>query len=205
MEKPWKEKSWNEKKKAFKIGTFIFLFFVVFTFFQTPEYEKEDLIYKTIVLNENPEFKKNCGGEGGCHYWLELNPETTDLKVFAIDYKYLKHQQFKRNIKIGDKLKIGVIDEIILTLNKDGKEYLQFEKAQFHKQRNRLFSRYLFSTGFVLCIIPLFFNKQPKIKSDGIENEIEFGWILGIGLVVCFLILISTIGLNFISGGEFAE
>ena len=98
-----------------------------------------------------------------------------------------------------------MIDEIILTLNKAVKEYLQFEKAQFHKQRRRLFSRYLFSTGFVLCIIPLFFNKQPKIKSDGIENEIEFGWILGIGLVVCFLILISTIGLNFISGGEFAE
>lgn len=199
------EKPWNEKKKAFKVGAFVFLIFVVFTFFQTPEYEKKDLTYKTIVLDQNPKFKKNCPGKGGCRYSLEINPETTDLKVFAIDYKYLKHKQFKKNIKIGDTLKIGVIDEIILTLNKDGKEYLQFEKAQFHKQRNRLFSRYLFSTGFVLCIIPLFFNKQPKIKSDGIESEIKFGWILVVGLIVCFLILISTIGLNIISGAEFAE
>jgi hypothetical protein len=205
MEKPWKEKSWIEKKKTFRIGTFVFLFFVVFTFFQTPEYEKENLTYKIIKLNEEPEFIKNCTGKGGCHYSLELNPKTTNLKVFAIDYKYLKHRQFKRNIRIGDAIKIGMIDNIVLTLSKDGIEYLQFEKAQFHKQRNRLFSRYLFSTGFVLCILPLLFNKQPKIKSDGIESEIEFGWILGIGLIICFLILISTIGLNFISGGEFAE
>lgn len=205
MEKPWKEKSWNEKKKTFRIGTFVFLFFIAFTFFQTPEYEKNDLTYKTIKLNENPEFVKNCGGKSGCNYSLELNPKTTNLKVFAIDYKYLKHRQFKRNIRIGDIIKIGVIENIVLSLSKDGIEYLQFEKAQFHKQRNRLFSRYLFSTGFVLCLIPLLFNEQPKIKSDGIENDIEFGWILGIGLVICFLILISTIGLNFISGGEFAE
>lgn len=200
MEKPWKE-----KKKAFRIGAFVFLFFVVFTFFQTPTYEKKDLTYRTIVLNENPKFKKNCAGKGGCSYWLELNAETTDLKVFSIDYKYLKHQQFKRNIKIGDKLKIGMIDEIILTLNKDGKEYLQFEKAQFHKQLNRLFSRYLFITGLVLCIIPLLFNKRPKIKLDGFEIEVKFDRILVVGLVMCFLILIVTIGLNFISGKEFAD
>ncbi|WP_179319330.1 hypothetical protein [Winogradskyella helgolandensis] len=199
------EKTWQEKKKTFKIGTFAFLFLIVITFIQTPEYEKENLTYKTIELNEEPEFRKNCNGRGSCSYSLELNPKTTDFNISGIDYKYLKHRQFKRNIKIGDKLTIGVIDDIILTLSKNGTEYLQFNKAQFHKQRNRLFSRYLFSTGFMLCLIPLLFNKQPKIKSDGIESEINFGWILGVGLAICLLILISTIGLNFISGGEFAE
>jgi len=205
MEKTWKEKTWKEKKKTFKIGTFVFLFFMVFTVIQTPEYEKKNLTYKTIELNEKPKFRKNCNGKGSCSYSLELNPKTTNFNISAIDYKYLKHRQFKRNIKIGDKLKIGVIDEIVLTLSKNGTEYLQFDKAQFHKQRNRLFSRYLFSTGFILCLIPLLFNKQPKIKSDGVETEINFGLIIGIGLVLCVLILISTIGLNFISGGEFAE
>ena len=205
MGNPWEQESWKEKKNTFSKVTFVFLFFVIITFIAAPEYEKEELTYMTIVLNEKPEFKKRCTGRGGCKYWLELNAKSTNLKVFAIDYKYLKHQQFKGNIKTGDKLRIGVIDEIILTLSKDGIEYLQFEKAQFHKQRNGLFSRYLFSTGFVLSIIPLFFNEQPRIKLGGIESEIPFGWVLGIGLVVCYLILITTIGSNFISGEEFVD
>lgn len=202
----WKEKSWDEKKKAFRVGTIIFLFFAIFTFFQTPEYNKKELNYKTIVLYENPLFKKNCVGTVGCNYWLELNPKTGNYKVFGIDYKYLMYKEFKRNVGLGDTIKIGVIDKTVLTLEKNGFQYLRFESAQFHKKRNRLFSRYLFITGFFLCAIPLFFKKHPTIKwEENVYYRIKFELILVLGLLIVFLILASQIGINFILGDEFAK
>lgn len=200
------KEGWEKTKHSFKVGSCLFLFFIGFTFIMTPEYDKKELTYSTIKLQEKPKFTKNCRGKGGCSYSLEINPKTTKLKLNGIDYKYLKHRLFNKEVKLGDILKLGTMGNKILTLSKNGFEYLQFENAQYHKKKNRLFSRYLFSTGLVLCIIPLFFEKQPKIKwEEDIYFKVGFGWILALGLIASFIILVSTIGINFISGDEFVK
>ncbi len=202
---PWKEKTWKQKKKLFRAGTFVFLFFVVLTFFSTPQLKQEDLDYKIVELTKSPKFEKQWTKNGGTNYWLVLNTKTATYKITGIDYKYLRHRLFKMNIKRGDTLKVGINEGKVFTLNKDYREYLQFEKAQFHKSQNRIFSRYLFSTGSILCLIPLFFKKQPTISVDGDDTIVDFGVLLGVGLILCFLILLATIGYNFISGSEFVE
>ena len=205
MGTPWKEKSWKEKKKLFGAGLLVFLCFIGFTYIQTPEYEKQDLTYQTLVLRESPKFIKEHAPRGSVSYSLELNPRRTSLVVKAIDYKYLKHRSFKQEVKKGDTLKIGIIDNIILTMSKDGKEYLQFDRAQYHKQQNRIFSRYLFSTGFILCLLPLLFREHPKFKVDGEIYKFDFAWLFGLGMITCLLILCFTIGYNFVSGAEFID
>ena len=202
MKKTWKEKSWKEKKKSFRLGTFIFLFFFAFSFFTAPEYKKEQLTYKTIVLKKKPEFIKNCGGKSGCHYSLKLK---ANLKVVGIDYKYLKHRKFKQSVKVGDTLKVGILGDKVLTLRKHNTEYLQFEKAQFHKQQNDLYIRFLSLTGIVVCLIPLFFNKTPQIDLFGEKQEINFAKLLVFGLLTCFILLLVFVGFTFISGSEFVR
>lgn len=151
-------KDWDKQQRNFKIGSLVFMVFLVLTFLSTPEYQEEDLSYRTITLKAPPEFKENC--RKSCSYWLVLYTAAGTYEVTGIDYKYLLHERFKLAVKKGNQLRIGHIGNNVVSLSKMGFDFLQFEKAQYHKQQNRLFSRCLFSAGLLLCIFPLFFKKK---------------------------------------------
>lgn len=198
-------KDWNKQQRNFKIGSLVFLLFIALTFISTPEYKKEDLSYKTITLSADPEFKVHCR-KGSCSYWLELSSEDGGYEVNGIDYKYLIHERFKLAVKKGNKVRIGYVGSNVISLSKMGFDFLQFEKAQYHKQQNRLFSRCLFSAGFLLCIFPLFFKETPRLKWDeGVYYKIKLSRVFIIGMILSLIIFTIAIGTNFISGDEFAE
>jgi len=123
-------KSWNEIKKQFKIGTGIFSFFVIFSFIMSPEYVQKDLSPMNVILSKKPIFKETHSK--GTNYWAELYFEGKQNKyeINGSDYKYLKYKQFKDSIRVGDRLTVYTKDDNILSLSKNGFEYMDFDKAQ---------------------------------------------------------------------------
>lgn len=199
------DEPWNKIKKDYWTGTFVFTFLFVFSYFTAPSYSLSDLTKKTVKLSSDPVWKEIH--YKGSRYWVDLHfsGDSKEYEIGGIDYKYLKYPAFKDSIKDGDLVKIGVSEDKILTLEKGGIQYLNFDKAQFHKGQNRIWSRSLFMTGLICCIIPLFFRTYPTLKVGGQEMRIRFGLILLVSLTITFFILYNTIGFEFVSSGRFAK
>ena len=196
-------KTWAEIKGSYRYGLFISIFFFIFSFIQTPEYEKSDLVIKSVTLFETPKFKRV--GRKGKSVELKFRGYPTIYKIKGIDYKYLIYKKFKKEIKKGDRIKVGIKDEIALSIVKDGFDFMRFEQAQYHKKKNKLFVRYLSIAIFVLCIFPLLFKKRPTYKFKGKSHKIEFNVIFFIGLILTLIWLFFKIGFNFVSGAEFID
>lgn len=203
----WKQKTWEEKKKGFKIAASIFLVFISVSFFSSPIYEKDDIKKITVTLTKNPRFVKpqnTSKVQGKPFVIFQTTSGTFELR--GIDYKYLKHQQLRKNVKKGDQLTLGVLEEKVLTIHKGSVNYLQFAKAQFHKQKNRLFLRYLFTLLFFIALIPLFLKRQPMLRqNDGQYLKVDFAAILFYTFIAMFILLLMTIGFDAISSSEFIE
>lgn len=205
MKKKWKHKTWKEKKKTFRIGAVVCIIFLGLSFIQTPKYEEEDLTFVTVVLTGKPKFKKRVSTKGSTSYWLVLPTKSINYEVTGIDYKYLKSYRFRSDIRKGDQLKFGVVDDKVFCISKNNVDYMQFAKAQFHKQQNQLFIRWLSSCALFLSVIPLVFKEKPKLKyNDGSYHDISFGTIFILGTIICFIIILIIIGPKFLSGSEFA-
>jgi hypothetical protein len=198
-------KPWNEIKRQFKIGTGVFSFFVLFSFIMTPVYRQDMLSHINVTLSNKPIFKERHFK--GSRYWVELYFEGKQNKfeIDGIDYKYLKYKQFKDSIKEGDQVTIYTNGDNIFSFSKNGFEYMDFDKAQIHKNKNRLFSIVLVATGLVCCAIPLFFKNRPTINYGRQTINVKFGWIFIISITIAFLILLKYIGFDYVSGDEFAK
>jgi hypothetical protein len=196
-------KPWGEIKKQFMSGVVLFSFFIVFTFIMSPEYKQSELSTMTFTVSNKPIFKQKHFK--GSSYWAELYFEgkINKYEIRGIDYKYLKDKQLKDSIKRGDQVTISTKGDKILLFSKNGFEYMDFVKAQFHKSKNRLFARGVFLTGLIFCIIPLFFKDRPTFNFNGQIIEVKFGWIFIISMTIAFIILSKYIGFRYVSGDEF--
>jgi len=203
----WKNKTWKEKQKVSRVVVIICAIFLSINLFNYSQYKKKDVTYKTITLSGKPKFKSGIRGKHHNYYYLELPTKEKKYEVRGTDYKYLTNRlEFRTNVKSGTELLIGVIDDEILTLSKDDIQYLQFEKAQFHKSQNKLFMIFLLLPVLVICTISLFFKERPKIRlNDGSYQNISFGAILFFVSILNFLLLIFIIGIDFISSSKFIE
>ncbi|MDY7396063.1 hypothetical protein UMM65_12490 [Aureibaculum sp. 2210JD6-5] len=196
---------WKKSKDKAKAAAGICLIMFLFTFISAKVYKIEKLKFKTVILSKKPKFSKIC--VNGCSYSVEISfiGESKDYTINGIDYKYLIHRKFKKNVNQGDTVKLGLSDNNIAKISKNNIEYLRFEEAQKHKLKNHLFSRWLFLVGFISFMIPQFFNKRPKYTEDGITKEIHFGGIIFAIILITIIILLITIGITFVSGSEFIE
>jgi hypothetical protein len=203
----WKHKTWEQKKKFFRLAAGFFLIFVVISFFSTPIYEKEDLEKVSVTLTKDPYFAKTARtSRTSAKYSVIFYTTSGTFTLEGIDYKFLKHIPFRKQVKKGDELELGVLDASVLTIRKGKANYLQFDKAQFHKQKNRLFIRYLFIPLFLIALIPLFFKKQPKLRqNDGKIVTVDFGMILFCVFIIIVVLLLVTIGFDAVSDSEFID
>lgn len=197
--------NWHKIKKDYWTGTVVFAFCVVLSFFTAPAYRLSDLTKKTVKIAGYPVWKETHSK--GSNYWVNLYffNDPGEYEISGIDYKYLNYAAFKDSIHYGDIVTVGVKGDQILTFEKNGLPYLNFDKAQFHKRQNRIWASVLFFTGFICCIIPLFFKTYPTIRIRGYEIQIRFGFVLMTSLIIAFCILYSTIGYEFVSGERFAN
>ncbi|ANE52547.1 hypothetical protein [Flavisolibacter tropicus] len=196
---------WQEIKEQFRIGVFVFLFFFALTFFLRPIDDKHELNEKKHTLAYRPAFKASAGK--GKNYWIELyfKEEEAKYKISGIDYKYMDYTKFKSEVDAGDTVTILTKDKEIYALSKNGYEYLNFEVAQIHKHKNKLFFRILWVTGLVVCAIALLFKRQPSICISGKRYKVSFGWLLMICLLIAFLLLVKFVGYKYASGEQFVE
>lgn len=152
-----------------------------------------------MVLAETPLFQhKYLKGDV---YWVELlfDNESLTYQINGIDYKYLDKERFKNDIIPGDTLAVLVSGLNILSLTKGKKEYMDLDKAQFHKAKNKIFSRIVFATGLFFCLLPLFFSKPPKFTVLYIEFELDFGWLFALAIVLALIAANVFVGIEFVS------
>ena len=199
------DEPWNKLKEYYWRGTFFFTFIVILSFFVTSSYKLSDLTKKTVKLSDDPIWKEKH--YKGSSYWVNLyfSDDAKEYEISGIDYKYLNYPAFKDSIKNGNIVTVSVNEDNILTLEKNGIEYLNFDKAQFHKEKNKIWTRGLFITGLICCIIPLFFKTYPILKIGGQAIRIRFGLVLLISLITAYIILYNAVGFEFVSGDRFAK
>lgn len=201
--KSWSELTWSEKKEKFKIFACIFLFFSIFTFFQTPHAKREELKEIEIKLDREPKFQKSSGKS--LNHWLEIYSENTKYKLDGIDYKYLKLQIFNKNIHKDTILKIKVSEDNIYEMIYKNVNLIDYDLTQIHKTKNRTFCQIIFFSGFILNLLPLFFRQNPVYTNFYSEKEnIDFLKIFIITWVIAIIIAIIYLGdFKYISGSEF--
>ncbi|EPE9901210.1 hypothetical protein ACSN7Q_002371 [Flavobacterium psychrophilum] len=201
--KTWSELTWTEKKQKFSIFAGIFLFLSIFTFFQTPHPKREQLREIDIQLNSEPNFKKSTGKNS--NNWLEIYSGNYVYKLDGIDYKYLKLETFIQNIHKDTMIRIKVSDENIYEMIYKNENLIDYDLALIHKTKNRIFCQIIFFSGFILNLIPLFFNQNPLFKNYYSEKEnVDFLKIFIIFWVIAIITAIIYLGdLKYISGSEF--
>ena len=101
-------------------------------------------------------------------------------------------------------VEIGVKNENIYLLKYKNFNFLRFNEAQIHKEKNRKFSRIVFGTGLIVCLISYLFPKEIKYENDGEKTTLDFGPIIIISIIISIIIALLIIGgIDFVSGQEF--
>ncbi|GLU44606.1 hypothetical protein Musp01_22300 [Muricauda sp. NBRC 101325] len=168
----------------------------------TPSPQVSDLTNISLTLTREPSFKKQSLPASS--YWVELYTDKGKYEINGIDYKYIRHKNFKRLVKKGTKINVGSKGEYIYMLEQNNIQFLRFEEARYHKSMNRTFARIVFGTGFVALFISFLFKREIKYNNDGTEKVLDFGPIIIIALTISIIIgLVIIGGSNFISGKEF--
>ena len=198
----WRELAFEEKRKFYLGGTIVFFLLICFTFLMTPSPKVSDLTNISLTLTREPSFKKQSLPSSS--YWVELYTDKGKYVINGIDYKYIRHKNFKRLVKKGTKINAGSKGEYIYTLEQNNIQFLRFEEARYHKSMNRTFSRIVFGTGFIALFISFLFKREIKYNNYGTEKVLDFGPIIIIALTISIIIgLVIIGGSNFISGKEF--
>ncbi len=195
-----RKESWRKVREKYLIGVFCFIALAIFGYFATTRHESKEIIYEDLLLKEDPVFQREWSS-----YWVDLTFEgKKEFRIEGIDYKYLKEKAFKISVVKGNTFTVGRIDKAIVSLQYGAYEYLQFERAQIHKQKNSEFVLKLLLTGAFFCLIPLFFRKRPVVHLKGGKSfTIPFALILILALAVALIYLSHTIGFKYASSDEF--
>lgn len=200
------EESWYKIKAKYWTGAFFFAFLAFFSFFWPLTPNVSDLAIRKVKLSSDPIWKESHR-KGGAKYWINLrfNDEFESYSIDGFDYKYIDYSAFIADIREGDSLTIGTYGTHILSLEKNGIQYLNFDKAQLHKEKNKTWACGLFLTGLTCCVIPLFFKTYPTLRIGRQEIRFHFGVILVVSLIIVFVVLYNKVGFEYISGGQFAK
>lgn len=183
--------TWQQKKKNYVFGLVISILFFLLSIFSTPNVSVEELDKATFKLVFEPSYETVIRHRGGNDYEIHLKFYESDkkFKITGIDYQYVDHSNFKADFKRGDLVTIYFSDDKIYDIVKYGKHYMNLEKSNYHRNKNRVWPRTFSIVGFILCLIPVFFKNEPRIN---------FIVILISGLILTFIVLYYTEGLEFV-------
>ncbi|SDR66065.1 hypothetical protein [Christiangramia echinicola] len=192
--------SWKNEKGTFLSVVGILSILFLLTFYYSKPYKKDDLKNETFILSENPNYQKHRKKRDNTRNYIELSSANAKYIITGIDYQFLSKEYFNNDIKKGDTLEIGRIDNKILKLKKGRFDYIDFNEAQNYKINNKVVVRALCSIGLIFSIIPLFYKNRPTYKDkSGEEKEFKLGclWIFLVFLI--FILVYFTRGLSYMS------
>ena len=169
--------------------------------------KKDDFVEdRNNVIETKPLFKKEKHGKN-TKYLVEIHFKNNKItyEISGIDYNYLKNEEFKKEINIGDTVTISRFGNEIKSISKNGKEYLDYSTAEENRKNTNKFLGLLFIPIFFLCFIPQFFERKPSIRIGNKNYEIQFDVIVIIVFIITFIILKLYIEFEFITNGEFIK
>ena len=204
------EDDWSDKKRQFRtglLGAILMSFlFLIFPGYKGVNLEKKFSQEKKI-LSELPIFKKSQHGKGKTNYYVELHfiEDSNVYRIEDINYNFLKHHEFIENIKSGDTITIKRHQLSIHSFVKNGKDYLNYRKAENNRANVIKALGLLFLPQIIICIFALLQKKHPEFSYNGKRHKINFPLIVIGVFIITFLILIFNIDFHIITNGKFVD
>ncbi len=202
------EEDWKKTKKKFIVGIiFSSIMIIIFLLWPKSKITEKDFIKEQNKIVElKPIFKEESHGKN-TKYLVEIHfkDDGTLYEISGIEFNFLKNEEFENEINIGDTVSITRFENEIMSISKNGKDYLNYRKAENNRLKTNKFLGLLFIPIFIICFIPLFFKRKPSIKILNKEYEIQFDAIIIIVFIITFIILKLNIEFEFITNGEFIK
>jgi hypothetical protein len=204
-------KEWLNIKKQFKIGLIFsiiiaFLALLIFPASQEKNLEKK-FINEIKILSQNPFFAEYYHGKSGTEYLIELKFVNDDrnYEIGGIDYYFLQATDFKNEVKVGDTILISRYENAIHYLSKNGKQYLDFKRAESNRLNSTKFLGLLFIPMIFICLVVLLFKQPPTIKLRHKIYKIQLDIIVILVFIISFIILALNIPFIIIESGKFVN
>jgi hypothetical protein len=204
-------KEWLNIKKQFKIGLIFsiiiaFLALLIFPASQEKNLEKK-FINEIKILSQNPFFAEYSHGKSGTEYLIELKFVNDDrnYEIGGIDYYFLQATDFKNEVKVGDTILISRYENAIHYLSKNGKQYLDFKRAESNRLNSTKFLGLLFIPMIFICLVVLLFKQPPTIKLRHKIYKIQLDIIVILVFIISFIILALNIPFIIIESGKFVN
>ncbi|MCC6411001.1 MAG: hypothetical protein IT270_05055 [Saprospiraceae bacterium] len=183
-EKETTVQTWSEKKRNYKIGAGVFLFFFLFSFIDTPNKAMSELTALDNVVLRSILYRSSSGKVNYQEIRFHFKGKDNVFIVNGTDYQYFDHEDFRKEVSIGDTLSV-MYDKTffkykIYAFFKNGRDYCDLQKANLHRDKNDLWIRILAGFGLMVCLITLSFKKEPLLN---------MGLILFLGLVLLAYVL----------------
>ena len=165
------------------------MWFAVIKLYRFDDYKYNYKIYD-VILAENPEYKFEKYSRSPNHrFELSFVDESLKYEISADEFKFLKINDFTKEIKKGDCVKIVEYDQRIFSLVKNKIDYLNYKEAENYKKLGENAMTIIMTISLSLCLIPIFINRNVNlaIKIKGIEVKYEYIFYLFITIVIIYL------------------
>lgn len=188
-------KTWEEQKVEFVQGLLFCIVLFLLSFVIPSKVSPTGLNSLRGKKLNSFEYLEKTGKKRSHLISIKLDGDDREFKISSIGYQEFNHDQFKEEIKVGDIVDLEYSKSFlgsyeIHVLIKNNKDYCNLEKVEEHKNKNRLWLRFLSGYGFLICLLPLSFEEKPNIPFKG---------LLIVGLIVIFVLLSMFVGTEYIT------
>ncbi|WP_020537616.1 hypothetical protein [Lewinella cohaerens] len=188
-------KTWEEQKVEFVQGLLFCIVLFLLSFIIPSKVSPMGLNSLSDKKLHSFEYLEKKGKKRSHLISIKLDGDDREFEISSIGYQEFNHDQFKEEIKVGDVVDLEYSKSFlgsyeIHVLRKNNKDYCNLEKVEEHKNKNRLWLRFLSAYGFLICLLPLSFEEKPNIPFKG---------LLIVGLIVIFVLLSMFVGTEYIT------
>lgn len=182
------EKKEKQLRKRFLIAAILPALIFLITILSAPV-SIEDLTKKTVVIKEVPVFsKKRNGNSNEYKIIISFKDIENKLEITGYDLDFADRKAIQSELNVNDTIEIKYHHIFIAQITKNGKSFMQPEKAIKGGETTEKFMFWLSLISFVICIVGAF-TVELKIK--------YIGWLATILIIVVAAVLFLALGVHF--------
>jgi hypothetical protein len=150
----------ERKLKNYRFGIILFSILILLTYLGRLVRPYQKIITKTVTLKQDPKYDYKT--YKGTLYWINMYfYEIEDkMEIAGVYYCYLNHPKFLKEILKDTTVTIVYSGDNITQISKNGFDYLEPETSRNHWEQNANFTRILFLTALLTCLIPYLFRHK---------------------------------------------
>nr|WP_294935094.1 hypothetical protein [uncultured Flavobacterium sp.] len=199
---------WIRIKKQFGTGLFISVL-ITFAFLIWPGYKtkiKESEFIREDKILDHYFFKVDRHGKN-TSYLVEVTflNDNNKYEIDGVDYNYLKKRDFDSEIASKDTISISRFENSIHSFSKNGKDYLDYNKAETNRKNTILSLGLLFVPQILISVFALTRKTYPTYTYNNKNYKLKMHIVVISTLVITYIILKIIFKFEVIFNGEFID